>query len=280
MKRLRQPLRRVQRRFMERVSVVDPEKTWFWDHYDSAAGQIVEFLASGGVPLRGQQVADVGCGDGIMALGLMQRAQPARLVGFDLNPCDIDILLERAGRFGAPDTVPAGLEFQRSEPTSFPAENDEFDVVYTWSAFEHVGDPAGLMREIARVLKPDGVLMLQLWPFYYSPRGSHLWEWFPEAYHHLGSAPEEIVEAMRESGRHSEWFTEYMANEFLNLNRLTFDELHRSILAAGLEVRKLEAITEVAHVPPDARRFPLADLALSGVKLLAGHARTPITVVR
>ena len=257
---------------------VDADETWFWDHYEMAPREIVEFLASGGVPLRGKQVADVGCGDGIMALGLARRARPERLVGFDLNPCDVGTLLERAGRFGAADTVPAELEFRQSEPIALPAENDEFDVVYTWSAFEHVGDPPGLMREIARVLKPDGVLMLQLWPFYYSPRGSHLWEWFPEAYHHLCSTPEKIVEAMRKSGRHSEWFTEYMANEFLNLNRLTFDELHRSVLAAGLEVRKLEPITEGAHVPLEARRYPLADLALSGVKLLAGHAQAPITV--
>jgi ubiquinone/menaquinone biosynthesis C-methylase UbiE len=224
------------------------------------------------------QVADIGCGDGIMALGLVRLARPARLVGFDLNPCDLDILLERAGRHGVPSDHPSELEFRQSKPTALPAGDDEFDVVYTWSAFEHVVDPAGLMREIARVLKPDGVLMLQLWPFYYSSRGSHLWEWFPEPYHHLASTPEEIVEAMRESGRHSEWFTEYMANEFLQLNRLTYDGLQRSMLAAHLEVRKLEPITEAAHVPPEALRYPLSDLALSGVKLLAGHGRAPIRV--
>jgi methylase of polypeptide subunit release factors len=41
-------------------------------------------------------VADVGCGDGILLLGVERRLAPARLVGFDVNPVDVAHLAQDA----------------------------------------------------------------------------------------------------------------------------------------------------------------------------------------
>jgi ubiquinone/menaquinone biosynthesis C-methylase UbiE len=269
---MRSRLRSVARRLLRPSAIrrTDADAVWFADHYEMAPAQIHDFLGGSGVPLAGRTVADVGCGDGIMALGVTHRCRPASLVGFDVNAVDVATLLERCQRYGVARALPPELEFRQSDPVRLPSDDAVFDVVYTWSAFEHVGDPAVLLREIRRVMKPDGVFMLQLWPFYYSERGSHLWDWFPEPFHHLGETPDEIVAAMRASDRHSPEMTEYMAKEFRSLNRLTLDELHRAILAAGLELRKVEAIADATHVPPEAGRYPLSQLAISGVKLLAG----------
>jgi ubiquinone/menaquinone biosynthesis C-methylase UbiE len=250
----------------------DPESKWFWDHYETAPREIEEFVRPAGVELEGRDIADVGCGDGIMALGLARRVRPRTLVGFDINPVDPAVLLDRARRRRVKHELPDGLEFRLSEPERLPAEDSSFDVVYTWSVFEHVRDPVALLREIRRVLRPEGTMMLQLWPFYYSARGSRLWDWFPDTFHHLVDSPERVVADARASTVHSPERAEYMTKEFLSLNRITLDELHRAILAAGLEVRKLEAIGEAAHVPSEANRYPLSQLAISGVKLLAGHA--------
>ena len=248
---------------------------WFADHYESAPQQIDEFLAGSGVQLTRLVVADVGCGDGIMALGVTHRCRPKSLVGFDVNQVDVSTLLERSRRYGVGDTLPRELEFRQSDPIRLPSDDAVFDVVYTWSAFEHVGDPVALLREIRRVLKPAGVMMLQLWPFYHSAPGSHLWDWFPEPFHHLGRSPDEIVAEMRASDRHSPEWTEYMAKEFLALNRITPDELHRAILAAGFELKKIEAIGGAAHVPPEASLYVFSELAISGVKLLANPVPPP-----
>jgi len=242
---------------------------WFADHYEMAPAQIDDFLGGSGVPLAGRTVADVGCGDGIMALGVTHRCRPASLVGFDVNAVNVATLLERCRRYGVARALPPELEFRQSDPVRLPSDDAVFDVVYTWSAFEHVADPVALLREIRRVMKPDGVFMLQLWPFYHSALGSHLWDWFPEPFHHLGQTPDEIVAAMRASDRHTPETTEYMAKEFLALNRLTLDDLGDAIANAGLRVGKLELIAGATHVPHEALRHPLSQLGVSGVKLLA-----------
>ena len=138
----------------------------------------------------------------------------------------------------------------------------------SWSAFEHVADVRAVLREVRRVLRPAGVFFLQLWPFFHSPRGSHLWEWCPEPYHHLAEPVEETRRRVRASGHEPE-FAEMMLREFGTLNRITLDELGRALLASGLAVRKLELLPACSHVPASALRHPLSVLGVSGVKLLA-----------
>jgi ubiquinone/menaquinone biosynthesis C-methylase UbiE len=251
----------------------DADTQWFWDHYDTAAAEIAQFLGDAGVPVEGCVVADVGCGDGIMALGVAHGARPATLIAYDVNEVDVDLLRERARRYGVAEELPAELTFTRSGPTAIPADDATFDVVYTWSVFEHVADPLMLLREIRRILKPDGALFLQLWPFYYSARGSHLWDWFPDPFHHLLQSEEEIVEAMRASDLHAREWTEYMLKEFLALNRVTLNELQRAIVAAKFVIRKIQLLAESWPVPPEVASYPLSDLGVSGVKLIASPGR-------
>ena len=125
-----------------------------------------------------------------------------------------------------------------------------------------------MLREIRRVLRPDGLFFLQLWPFFHSPRGSHLWEWCPEPYHHLAEPAEETRLRVRASGHQPE-FAEMMLREFGTLNRLTLDELGAALLDSELAVRKLELLPACSHVPAAALRHPLSALGVSGVKLLA-----------
>ena len=246
-----------------------PEATWFWDHYEYAAKEVVAWLDAGGVPLAGREVADIGCGDGIIDLGVVHRGGPARLVGFDVNPVDTGHLLRRAREEGVADELPPSLEFRVSDARAIPAEDAAFDVVITWSAFEHVAEPVSVLREARRILRPDGVLFLQLWPFYYSERGSHLWDWFPDGFHHLTQHEDEIREGMGVASPDADGHAQYMFREFRHLNRITVDELQRALLAAGLSVRKFELMTGSVHVPDELARYPLSQLGISGVMLLA-----------
>jgi SAM-dependent methyltransferase len=162
------------------------------------------------------------------------------------------------------------LEFVESQPVRLPAEDSSFDVVVSWSAFEHVREPVGLSSEIGRILRPHGVLFLQLWPFYRSDRGSHLWHWFPEPFHHLLQREEEIERQMLASPDGDTSSATDMLDEFRGLNRMTVDDLQRALMAGGLLVRRAELLTGTINVPPELARLPLSDLAISGVKLIAG----------
>jgi SAM-dependent methyltransferase len=250
----------------------DPKQQWFTDHFDWAVGQIVDFLGGDGLALEGKRVVDIGCGDGIMDLGLATKARPDRLVGMDINPVDTVHLLDQAGRYAGIAELPPNLEFRKSQAVELPADDGEFDLAITWSAFEHVLDPVPLLLDVRRTLKPDAVLMLQLWPFYHSNKGSHLWDWFPEGWVNFLHDDGTVTERMRADQKDPE-FAEYMLDAYLTLNRITVDELQRCLLTAGFVITKFELLSEPVHIPPELNRYPLSLLGISGVKLLAYRAR-------
>ena len=249
-----------------------PDSRWFWDHYDVAAGEIATLCEVSRIELAGRDIADVGCGDGLMALGLCRRVRPRRLVAFDIVPTNTEILVARCRSEGLPDHLPSELEFRTSTPTAVPAPDHEFDFVYSWSAFEHIAQPISVLREIRRILRPTGHFFLQLWPFYRSAKGSHLWDWF-EDFHQLVDNEGEIVARLQASDRHSKDWTAYMTREFAHLNRITLDELQRAVLMAGFDVRRLELLTSTVALTPQLARYSWSDLAVGGVKLIASPWR-------
>jgi SAM-dependent methyltransferase len=253
---------------------------WFRDHYDWAAQQVVGFLRDGGVTLDEREVADVGCGDGITDLGVVHLAKPKRLVGFDIVPTDPARLRRLAVEAGIAGDLPSSLEFRTSGPTRLPRDDSSLDVVFTWSAFEHMQDPIGVAEEIRRVLRSDGTLMVQVWPFFHAKHGSHLWHWFPDGFDHLLMTPSELAQAMRDKSGTNVAGVEGMIREYDRLNRMTVDDLQRSLLAAGFRITRFELITEAIDVPRALERLPLSRLGIGGVKLLAvPEPRRPRRVV-
>jgi SAM-dependent methyltransferase len=240
---------------------------WFWSHYGEAADAIVEFLGGDGISLEGKDIADVGCGDGIIDLGLVHKARPGRLVGFDIAP-ETEDLLERARAEGVATDLPTNLAFVRSEPTKIPADDDSFDFVVTWSTFEHVENPVALLREIRRILRPTGVLFLQLWPFYHSEHGAHLWHWYDGGFIHLRRRTEELAAEIR-AGDRERHRVERGLEEVATLNKITLEGLQRALWRARFTIAKVELMTETFHLPPELRKKPLARLGVAGIKLLA-----------
>ena len=219
--------------------------TWFEDHYFSAAQQVVDFLGGDGLSLEGKRVADIGTGDGIIALGLFNLTKPSLLVGYDIHPVDTDYLLARAQEHGI-GQWPDDLRFDVNALDAIPTATGAFDFVVSWSAFEHISEPLAMAQEIRRLLAPGGVAMIQLFPFYYSEHGDH--GWARPSFEHLTSG-EDIPDVY--------------------LNRITVDDLYDVLGEARLRVSKVELIHQSFHLPPELTGVPLSDLAIGGVKLLA-----------
>lgn len=249
----------------------DPEfdpRRWFDEHYRDAAEAVVDFLAGDNISLTGKTVADIGCGDGIIDLGVFHRSDPALLVGYDLRPVDGEALGRTAREAGIDSLPPADrLSFALSEPEHLPSPPSTFDVAFSWSTFEHVSQPITMFREVRRILKPDGVFFLQIWPLYYSEHGGHLWQSIREPFPHL-AMPHHVVER-RLKGRRGTDRRRSGVDEFRSLNRMTLDDLQRALLAAGMRPTKVEVMSETLHVPDSIAHMALSQLLVSGVKLLA-----------
>jgi SAM-dependent methyltransferase len=245
----------------------DPVR-WFDEHFNDAADEIIGFLAGDGITLEDKMVADIGCGDGIIDLGLAMKGKPHSLMGYDVRPTDQGGLLRAAQAAGVlDDELPLNLTFITSEPEVIPAEAAAFDAAVTWSVFEHVDDPVSLLRETRRILKPTGVLFLQLWPFWLSQHGGHLWPHIEEPFPHLVRKDEDILEEV--DGKRATDPTRTADDEYRSLNHLTLDGLQRALLAAGLQPTKLKIMSDTIHIPISLGHIPLSDLGIAGVELLA-----------
>jgi SAM-dependent methyltransferase len=248
-------------------TTADGATRWFKEHYEDAADEILSFLGGDGITLEGRRVADVGCGDGIIDLGLALKGHPDELVGYDLMDVDTGALLRAARGAGVGTELPPGLRFERSEPTAIPAPDAYFDIVVTWSVFEHVDNPVALFGEVRRVIKPDGYLFLQLWPFYDSEHGGHLWPHYEGAFPHMLHTDEQILREV--DGRQGTDPRRSADDEFRSLNKITLDELHRALLVNRFVAAKVKLIAQAVHIPRQLSHRSLADLGVGGIELLA-----------
>lgn len=120
-----------------------------WDTYDTAAigvggytdRKLFEHYVQGAV-------LDVGCGRGAF-LGSIRSS--ARRCGIDPSPRAI----EQAKRDNP------SCEFQVASAEKLPFPDGSFDAVYSLEVIEHVAQYQQMLGEIARVLKPGGVLFVQ-----------------------------------------------------------------------------------------------------------------------
>ncbi len=110
--------------------------------------------AVAGLGLRqGGRVLDAGCGTGRALPPLRAAVGPSGVVlGADLTPA---MLREaaRAGRDG--DGV-----LLLADVTALPLRSSSLDAVFAAGLIAHLPDPAGNLRELARVVRPGGVLAL------------------------------------------------------------------------------------------------------------------------
>jgi ubiquinone/menaquinone biosynthesis C-methylase UbiE len=107
------------------------------------------FLAEIDLP-AGARVLDVGCGTGVLTRRLARSPGVASVVGVDVAPA----LLDRARELCAEP----GVEFREGDATALPFGGAEFDAVVLDSTLSHVPDTRGAIAEVARVLRPAGLL--------------------------------------------------------------------------------------------------------------------------
>ncbi|MFQ5468502.1 MAG: methyltransferase domain-containing protein, partial [Kiloniellaceae bacterium] len=102
----------------------------------------------------GKRVLDVACGTGVLAREAFRRVgQKGQVVGVDLN----EGMLAVAAR-----TEPK-VEWRQGDAEHLPFEDASFDVVVSQFALMYFPDRVAALREMWRVLAPDGRLAVVAW---------------------------------------------------------------------------------------------------------------------
>jgi SAM-dependent methyltransferase len=106
----------------------------------------------------GDRVLDVGAGNGRHAYEAYRRG--ARVVAFDLDRQELAAVAGMCGAMRAEGQAPpgAGSAAVSGDATVLPFADDSFDRVIAAEVFEHILDDQRAMNEVARVLRPGGVL--------------------------------------------------------------------------------------------------------------------------
>ena len=115
-----------------------------------------------GDPAPGTRVLDVGAGTGTLAAAALQCG--AEVTAVDPDPGMLEI---------AAVTAP-GARLDRAGLPDLPFPDGSFDVALANFVVNHVPDPRAAVRELARVVRPGGRVVVTIWPSGHNAQ-SRLW---------------------------------------------------------------------------------------------------------
>lgn len=137
---------------------------------------------------KSQVVVDVGTGTGFMAAGLAPFVQ--RVIGIDFSEAMLDVARENVAKMGL-----SNVEFHQGDIEHLPLENESADAAFANMALHHTPDPPVIIREMARVVKYGGRIVI-------TDATRHAFEWFKAemADVWLGFTRQEIESWLEEAG--------------------------------------------------------------------------------
>lgn len=133
---------------IERAVVNSPVRAAHQHHREAAW-----FRRLAGGALSGQHVLEVGCGRGVGAEVILDRLGAADVVAFDLDESMVDLACKRL--HGRPVSLSVGDACEIAQPA------DTVDTVVDFGIIHHVPDWQQAVAEIARVLRPGGLLLFE-----------------------------------------------------------------------------------------------------------------------
>ncbi|MEO6859836.1 MAG: class I SAM-dependent methyltransferase [Solirubrobacteraceae bacterium] len=153
-----------------------------WDtvrltYYDE---RVIETIADAIAIQETQTVLDVGTGTGFIAAGLATRA--AGVIAIDNSPAMLDVARDNLAQLGIDN-----VELREGDLTQLPLDDNSIHAAVANMVLHHTDDPAGMLAEMARVVRPGGWVAI-------TDAVEHPYEWMrtEQADIWLGFTPEQV----------------------------------------------------------------------------------------
>ena len=152
-----------------------PPATYTSGHHDSvlrshkwrtAANSAAYLLSAIRSDMR---ILDVGCGPGTITMDLAAMVPLGEVIGLDPEPTVLDKARTDAAARGLQN-----VQFEVGNVHNLSHSDNTFDVVHGHQILQHAGQPVEALKEMCRVLKPNGILACRETDFSVN-------SWFPES---------------------------------------------------------------------------------------------------
>ncbi|MEX0982662.1 MAG: class I SAM-dependent methyltransferase [Bacteroidales bacterium] len=186
------------------------------DGFYTAQKNLTDYCIKQLPAVEGRSVLEIGCGNGVQSIYILQKFAPSYVKGVDLNDANIEIANGEAERLGLKE-----IEFEVGDAQNLSEIPDgSFDFVVNIESAFHYPDKPAFLSEVRRVLKPGGYFLIA--DILKRPRKS---------------------QPLRRSWKKN-----------MHLNHWTEEAYNESLIGAGLHVEKFEDITD--NVINGFRRYP------------------------
>ncbi|MBK8437488.1 MAG: methyltransferase domain-containing protein [Austwickia sp.] len=139
----------------------------------------------------GQALLDLGCGPGSITLDLAARVAPGPVLGVDASATVIE-----TARAAAAERADCTTRFAVGDLYALDLPDDSFDIVFAHQVLQHLTDPVAALREMARVIRPGGLIAVRdadFATFSWYPAHDGLTRWlalYREVCHANGAQPD------------------------------------------------------------------------------------------
>ena len=134
---------------------------------------------------------ELGSGDAMVSTSLQRLGKRTTAVDMEGNIFD-------------PRAADAGVVTRHMDASELQFPDQSFDFIFSYNAFEHFADPAGVLQQAARVLRPCGSLYLYFGPLAMSPLGLHAYRIITVPYCQFLFKPAVITAFAKQSGSQEE----------------------------------------------------------------------------